>query len=177
MQQQLKQRRWNMEIERKFIVKNLPTIIKEYSSCKIEQAYLCTDPDMRIRKKNNEYYLTYKNKGNSMLSREEVEIPLPEVMYKCLKQKTIGNIIKKERYKFPYETFLLEIDIFEEPYKPLILAEVEFPSEELAKAFVPPLWFGKEVTEDLKYRNGYMATKMIIKEDTQEEINDGIELS
>ena len=158
-----------MEIERKFIVKNLPTVIKDYPSYKIEQAYLCTDPDMRIRKKDNEYYMTYKNKGNGMLSREEIEIPLPGAMYECLKQKMIGNVIKKERFKVPYKNFLLEIDIFEEPYKPLILAEVEFPSEELAKAFIPPLWFDKEVTEDPRYRNGYMATKMVIKEDIQEE--------
>ena len=35
----------------------------------------------------------------------------------------------------------------------LLIVEVEFNSKELANSFVPPIWFGKEVTMDLKYKN------------------------
>lgn len=40
----------------------------------------------------------------------------------------------------------IELDVFEGHYDGLILAEVEFASEEEAKAFNPPAWFGEDVT-------------------------------
>ena len=54
-----------MEIERKFLVKreNLPENLEQYPSKAIEQGYLCTEPVVRIRKSNDNYYLTYKSKG------------------------------------------------------------------------------------------------------------------
>ena len=60
-----------MEIERKFLVKreNLPENLEQYPSKVIEQGYLCTEPVVRIRKSNDNYYLTYKSKG--LLAREE----------------------------------------------------------------------------------------------------------
>ena len=55
-----------MEIERKFLVKreNLPENLEQYPSKAIEQGYLCTEPVVRIRKSNDNYYLTYKSKGS-----------------------------------------------------------------------------------------------------------------
>ena len=60
-----------MEIERKFLIKKeqLPKDLANCSFHKIEQGYLCTDPVVRIRRQDDEYYLTYKSKG--LLSREE----------------------------------------------------------------------------------------------------------
>ena len=60
-----------LEIERKFLVKkeNLPENLEQYPSKVIEQGYLCTEPVVRIRKSNDNYYLTYKSKG--LLAREE----------------------------------------------------------------------------------------------------------
>ena len=65
-----------MEIERKFLIKKeqLPKDLANYSFHKIEQGYLCTDPVVRIRRQDDEYYLTYKSKG--LLSREEYNLPL-----------------------------------------------------------------------------------------------------
>jgi adenylate cyclase len=37
------------------------------------------------------------------------------------------------------------------------VAEVEFPSDEEAAQFVPPPWFGLEVTEDEHYKNVNLA--------------------
>ena len=48
---------------------------------------------------------------------------------------------------------IFELDVFSGPLAPLMLVEVEFPSVEMAEAFVPPAWFGAEVTEDERYRN------------------------
>ena len=52
-----------MEIERKFTVKSLPPDYESYPFHHIEQAYLNTDPVVRVRKEDDRYYLTYKGKG------------------------------------------------------------------------------------------------------------------
>ena len=51
-----------MEIERKFLIKDLPDLSK-YDYVDIEQGYLSTEPVVRIRKKNDKYMLTYKGSG------------------------------------------------------------------------------------------------------------------
>ena len=64
-----------MEIERKFLVdlSDLPFDPKDYPARKIEQAYLCTAPVVRIRRDNDDFFLTYKSKG--MMVREEYNLP------------------------------------------------------------------------------------------------------
>ena len=51
----------------------------------------------------------------------------------------------------------IELDVFDEPYKGFVLAEVEFPDEETAAAYVPAGWFGEEVTGDRRYSNAQMS--------------------
>ena len=52
-----------MEIERKFTVRKLPDNLDSYPFHIIEQAYLNTDPVVRIRREDDAFYLTYKGKG------------------------------------------------------------------------------------------------------------------
>ena len=52
-----------MEIERKFLIKELPANLEEFPFHHIEQAYLCTDPVVRIRRQDETYILTYKGKA------------------------------------------------------------------------------------------------------------------
>ena len=145
-----------MEIERKYLLKQLPDL-KSYAFHKIEQAYLCTSPVVRVRREDEEFYMTYKGMG--MMSREEYNLPLTKEAYEHLKQKADGNVIGKTRYLIPLaeEGLVAEIDVFEPPFDPLIMAEVEFLSEEQAKMFVPPEWFGEEVTFEQRYHNSYMS--------------------
>ena len=79
-----------MEIEKKYLLKELPDL----SCCeyhKIEQAYLCTGPVVRVRREDENYYMTYK--GSGLMSREEYNLPLTAESYEHLKQKADGNII------------------------------------------------------------------------------------
>ena len=145
-----------MEIERKFLLKNLPDNLGNYPFHRIEQGYLCTAPVVRIRRQDEEYYLTYKSKG--MMVREEYNLPLTAEAYAHLREKTDGNLISKQRYLIPLnETLTAELDIFDAPFAPLMLAEVEFSSEEEANSFVPPAWFGEDVTFSGKYHNSYLS--------------------
>lgn len=145
-----------MEIERKFTVKELPADLEQYPCLVIEQAYLNTDPVIRIRRQNDDYYLTYKGKG--LLAREEYNLPLNKEAYEHLRTKADGNIISKKRYVIPAEGSLnIELDIFEEPFKPLIIAEVEFPDIETANAYVMPHWFLEDVTNNPAYHNSNLS--------------------
>lgn len=146
-----------MEIERKFLLKELPANLASYDHRTIEQGYLCTSPVVRVRRDGEEYVLTYKSKG--MLAREEYNLPLTEASYQHLIAKADGRIITKERFCIPYDKYIIELDIFAGELAPLVLAEVEFESEEEAHAFVAPDWFGEDVTFKKEYHNSVMSRK------------------
>lgn len=148
-----------MEIERKFLVKkeNIPKNLKTYPHDELEQAYLITNPVLRIRKKNHSYILTYKGAG--LMKREEAEFPLTKDSYTKLLSKTEGNIITKTRYRIPErENLTIELDIFSGIFTGLFLAEIEFPDEETALAYTPPIWFAKEVTNDSTFQNSTLSS-------------------
>ena len=142
------------EIERKFKIKEIPDLSK-YPYKSLEQGYLNVNPVVRVRKENDTYYLTYKGKG--FLEREEYNLPLNEDSYNHLIKKTDGRIISKKRYLIPYEKYTIELDIFEGELAPLVIAEVEFESVEEANSFIPPSWFGEDVTGDKNYTNAHLA--------------------
>ena len=146
-----------MEIERKFLVKELPEGCASYPRQRIEQAYLCVSPVVRIRRSNDAYYLTYK--GSGLMVREEVNLPLTEASYRHLLAKADGNVIAKDRFFIPYRTHTIELDVFAPPFAPLVVAEVEFSTEAEALAFVAPEWFGEEVTHDPAYTNAALSRK------------------
>lgn len=147
-----------MEIERKFTVKRLPDDLPRYPCKRIEQAYLCTNPVVRVRRCGDEFWLTCKGEG--LLTREEYELPLSEEAYRHLFAKADGLVIKKERWRIPWEGYTIELDVFDEPIAPLVLAEVEFSTEEEAMMFVPPEWFDRDVTWDPSYSNSNLS-KMV----------------
>lgn len=159
-----------MEIERKFTIKEIPADLESHTCLLIEQAYLNTEPVIRIRRQNDDYFLTYKGKG--LLAREEYNLPLNQEAYEHLRTKADGNIITKKRYLFPIEnprfqegfvpsadmpSLTIELDIFEKPFAPLMIAEVEFPDLETANAFLPPDWFLEDVTEDKRFHNSNLS--------------------
>lgn len=145
-----------MEIERKYLVKTIPDHLESFPSRLIEQGYLSTSPVVRVRKDGEEFYLTYKSKG--LMVREEYNLPLTEDSYKHLLEKSDGNVLTKIRYRIPLKNGLTaELDIFQGAFQGLLLAEVEFPDEKTAKNFLPPSWFGKEVTFSGEYQNSRLS--------------------
>lgn len=169
-----------MEIERKFTIKQLPENLADYSYRLIEQAYLSTNPVIRIRREDDRYYMTYKGEG--LMAREEYNLPLNAESYAHLLPKADGNVISKKRYLIPIKTPgfssesippcdpqalpcgfhpTIELDIFAAPFEGLIIAEVEFPSIEEANAFIPPAWFDKDVTNDPAYHNSNLSRQKI----------------
>ncbi len=145
-----------MEIERKFLIRQLPEDLDKYPSHEIEQGYLCTNPVVRIRREDDSYILTYKSQG--LMSREEYNLPLTKEAYLHLCTKTDGIFIKKTRYIIPEKNNLkIELDLFHGAHEGLFLAEVEFPDEQTALAYQPPEWFSEDVTFSSRYHNSYLS--------------------
>lgn len=147
----------HQEIERKFKVSRLPEDLERYPKRRIEQGYLSTAPVVRVRRDNEEYYLTYKGEG--VMVKEEYNLPLTREAYTHLLEKADGLVIRKDRFCIPFESYTIELDRFDPPFAPLLIAEVEFPTEAEALAFRPPDWFGAEVTGDRAYSNAQMSRK------------------
>lgn len=145
-----------MEIERKFLTKSVPFAWEEYPSYQISQCYISTLPTIRLRQMDTQYILTIKGKGH--MAKEELELLLTEEEYMHLKQKAETPVLEKVRYQIPIENGLIaELDIYKGRLQGLMTTEVEFFSVAEAKAFVPPAWFGKEITEDVRYKNTHLA--------------------
>lgn len=150
-----------MEIERKYLVNKVPdsfTLKKE-----IEQGYINSSPTIRIRRSDDEFFLTVK--GSGLLAREEFEIRITGEEYASLLSKVETRIIKKDRYLIPIGGSLTaELDIYHDFLEGLKTVEVEFESVEDSEAFAPPEWFGREVTYDKGYSNGSLARHGLIME-------------
>ena len=147
-----------MEIEKKYLVKYLPENLEIYEQKRISQVYLCTNPVVRIRRSNEDYFITYKSRG--LMAREEYEMPLTAEAFEHLLPKIDGILIDKIRYMIPLENHLVaELDIFQGTLAPLRLVEVEFESIEAADAFEAPDWFGDDVTNSGEYHNSNLSKK------------------
>ncbi len=146
------------EIERKFIIESLPQNLDKYPRHEILQGYLAIIEDgteVRIRQKGQKHYLTVKSGGR--LQRDEVEIELTHDQFTRLWPLTIGKRIEKVRYELEHAGNLIELDVYRSSLKGLVTAEVEFQSMEDSESFVPPEWFGREVTQDERYKNKSLA--------------------
>ena len=134
---------------------NIPSASSPYLAISSEQGYLCTNPVVRIRRQDDTFFLTYKSKG--LMVREEYNLPLTGEAYEHLKTKIDGRLICKRRYLIPLPPYTLELDLFSSPKEGLLLAEVEFPTEEAALSFTAPDWFGEDVTTSPLYHNSNLS--------------------
>ena len=102
-----------IEIEKKFLVKELPDNLKDYPFHLIEQGYLNVHPAIRVRKEDDSYYMTYKGTDDSYegIGKVEYNLPLDIDSYEHLIQKADGNVITKKRYLIP-----LNKDAFTDSY-------------------------------------------------------------
>ncbi len=144
-----------MEIERKFLVKQLPDLV-DCTHKTITQAYISTDPVIRIRKMDEAYALTVKSHGSMI--REEFELPITLEQYESLWSKIDYSPIEKNRYFIPLSKGLVaELDIYHGHLEGLITVEVEFSSKSAAQSFEVPYWFGEDITLDNRYKNNNLS--------------------
>jgi adenylate cyclase len=150
----------NREIERKFLLKQLPERLKQARRCVIAQGYLAAEPGgrhVRLRKKGKTASLTFKV-GRSA-HREEREIKLSAKQFSALWPATVGRRLRKLRYEVPWKSLLIEVDVYRGKHSGLLVAEVEFPDRATCRKFNPPSWFGREVTGEKRYSNVRLANE------------------
>lgn len=146
----------NYEIERKFLIKNLPENLENFTHYEIRQGYISTDPTIRLRQQDDKYILTVKSAG--LMKKQEYELDLTEEQFNRLWKKTEGNTIEKTRYVIPLNDGLkAELDVYKGFLSGFMNVEVEFASTKEAILFDIPDWFGQEVTQDPRYSNSSLA--------------------
>ena len=146
----------NYEIERKFLIKNLPENLENFTHYEIRQGYISTDPTIRLRQQDDKYILTVKSAG--LMKKQEYELDLTEDQFNRLWKKTEGNTIEKTRYVIPLNDGLkAELDVYKGFLSGFMNVEVEFASTKKAILFDIPNWFGQEVTQDPRYSNSSLA--------------------
>jgi adenylate cyclase len=146
------------EIERKFLLRELPDDLEEHVKHEIVQGYVAVTTDgieVRVRRKGEKYFLTVKSGEGARREEEEFEIDKTE--FDKLWPFTNGKRIEKTRYEIPHRNHLIELDVYSGSLAGLRVAEVEFESEEDSTKFKAPPWLGREITEDERYKNKNLA--------------------
>jgi CYTH domain-containing protein len=146
-----------IEVERKWLVQDLPDL-SGHEGKEVIQGYIAIAADgteVRLRQTDGKFFQTVKSQGG--LVRDEIEVDLTQDQFEVLWGTTAGRRLKKTRYTWDWAGKRIEIDVYHEALTGLIVAEVEFPSAEASVRFVPPPWFGMEVTDDRHYKNATLA--------------------
>ena len=156
-----------MEIERKFLVREMPEHLDQYPHSELEQGYLASGhgATVRIRRDGEHYILTIKKKPKDITSereealvRIEIEEEISEDLFERLSKHCETPMLRKTRYRIPYGKYTIELDLYHGVLEGLATAEIEFSSYEEAIEAAIPEWFGKDVSEDKRYRNVRLAT-------------------
>lgn len=145
------------EIERKFLVADAAWRDHVEAAIDIRQFYLATGPGrtVRIRISNGvEALLTLKFSGPGR-GRDEYEygVPLSEALE--MQAFALGRVIEKTRHHVRYGGYLYEVDVFAGSLEGLVIAELETP--DLVPTENLPSWLGRDVTDDGRYYNAYLA--------------------
>tara|TARA_Y100000994_G_scaffold65128_1_gene53080 strand:+ start:161 stop:625 length:465 start_codon:yes stop_codon:yes gene_type:complete len=150
----------NIEIERKFLIKELPLKFEE--TIHIRQYYLSNSQNLvqRLRIFNQEKAIMSFKEKTSKISKYEFEYTIP--LKDANKMISIADVpfIDKKRHIIHIDSLKWEIDEFLDKNKGLIIAEVELKTEN--QPINIPNWIGKEVTDDRKYYNYNLALKPYI---------------
>lgn len=156
-----------LEIERKFMMDGFPFGLELISEVEIEQGYISTEPEVRIRKAVNKRtgksrcYITIKGDGD--LTRTEIETEIDESFYYDVADFLGVTMITKDYKKYKLGEWKLEVACVDEgTSREFFYGEIEFPTEEDAKKFDPPKYLGREITfsEDFKMKNYWKRTRL-----------------
>jgi len=148
-----------VEIERKFLVAELPADLAAHPGDRIEQGYLAIAPDgveVRVRRRAGAATLTVKSGPGQV--RTEEELALDARRFESLWRLTEGRRVSKTRHEFPLgDGLTAELDVYDGAHDGLVVVEIEFGSPEASERFAPPGWMGRELTGDPRYANQSLA--------------------
>lgn len=147
------------EIERKYLLREVPAAVRDQPAVEIVQGYLPGERvNERVRRATGPDGTRYTRtmKYGRGLERIELEDEIDAALFDGLWPLATRRLAKR-RWRVPADGLLWEIDEFAD--RPLVLAEVELPTGDTAVAL--PAWLAaaleREVTGDPAYDNVTLA--------------------
>lgn len=153
-----------IEYEKTYLLKYIPEDLKSFPSEEYLDIYVpksADHPILRVRKRGNEYEITKKYPVDLQDSSKQHEftIPITKEEFNELEANLEGKRSKKQRFYYKYQNILVEIDVFKDGLKGLILADFEFKTEKEKGGFTPPDFCLAEVTQEKVTAGGMIAGK------------------
>ncbi len=145
------------EIERKFLLGELPATLRLARGERIRQGYLALDGDteVRLRTGSKAPRLTIKAGRGEVRTEVELDVSGPDAA--ALWELTEGRRLEKTRRRMRVGDVEAEVDEYGGDLQGLVVVEVEFDDAEAARSFAPPAWFGRELTGEQAYANRSLA--------------------
>ena len=146
-----------LEIERKFLVKDLSWKDSATSFKDFQQGYfpVTNGVNVRTRIAGDKARLTIKGPVTD-ISRAEFEYPIPiEDAIVFLSSFCVKPVILKRRWYVPFGGFQWEVDEFAGLNQGLVVAEIELDAPD--RAFPAPPWLGREVSHEPRFRNSRLV--------------------
>ena len=145
-----------IEIERRFLLKNDSWRKEAGEPQMMRQGYLSVDKEctIRVRIIGRKAWLTLKG-YISDTTRSEFEYEIPLAHAEQMMQTMCPFKLEKYRYTIDYHGFTFEIDEYFGDNAPLVVAELELPSENTP--FEQPGWLGEEITSNGRFTNAYLS--------------------
>lgn len=146
------------EIERKFLVTVTPGADVLGPGGRLRQGYIAEDGEVQVRVRITEAAATLTVKAGRGLTRTEVEVGIGVDQAEALWSHTDGRRVDKVRHSVPVGAGMVaDVDVYEGSLAGLCTAEVEFESQDAARAFEPPAWFGPDLTDAPGWDNASLA--------------------
>lgn len=145
-----------IEIERRFLLQNDTWRSHASAPLLLKQGYLSVEKErtIRVRIVGEQAWLTLKGYITDA-TRSEFEYPIPLADAEVMMATMCPFKMEKHRYIINHQGFTFEIDEFFGENAPLIIAELELPSEDTP--YPTPDWLGEEITADGRFTNAYLS--------------------
>lgn len=145
------------EIERKFLVTDVPDADVLGDGVRLRQGYVAEDGPVEVRVRVAGPVAVLTVKAGRGLNRVEVESPIGLDAAEALWPHTEGRRIEKVRHRLRVDSTAVDVDVYGGSLEGLCTAEAEFASEADAAAFVAPRWMGQELTGRVEWSNAALA--------------------
>lgn len=139
---------------KKYLVKEKPGSSNKLVTQFIEEAIISLVPLVEIKSITEAYKIGKHVVTNSLIINNNI-IFIERSTFLDLKQNCLGSIeILRHSYKINDNNIAL-LDIYKDKSIPMTVS-VNFENENESNNFIPPIWFGEEITNNKLYTNEYL---------------------
>ncbi len=142
-----------IEIERKYLVLNDSWRKDCVSKERLRDGLIASSDGRKVRVRIYDRKATLTIKSRKIgCRRAEFEYEIPRADAEQLLKVHCGdNVLEKTRHYVLHQGYTWEVDVYDAPLTGVIFAEIELETED-AKPPLPP-WVGKEITEEIAFKN------------------------